>query len=141
MGRVAVALARAAALLGVADQPGRDGLLDGRPAVRVGVEGRPLSVVVGVRRVDGRRPLQRVVSRRGAVDGVGGVGSGVDVHGVGVSLAAGGMGARRPGGMAGVCAGGGLVGLVHQSVDGVEVLVAAAALRRPPLTAGGAACL
>lgn len=45
------------------------------------------------------------------------------------------MGVRPLWRVTGVCAGGRLVGLIHQSVDRVEVLVAAAALGGPSLTA------
>lgn len=86
-------------------------------------------------------PLQGILAWHGAVDGVGGVGSGVNIHGVGVALTAPSVGAWCPWRVIGVCAGGRLIGLVHQSVDRVEVLVAAAALGRTPLTAGVAACL
>lgn len=141
MGHVTISLALNPALLGAAYEAGRDGLLDGRPAIGVWVEGRPLPVVIGVRRVNGGGPLQGVVAWRGAVDGVGGIGSRVNIHGVRVALAAPSVGAWPSWGVTGVGAGGGFVGLVHQSVDGVEVLVAAAALRRPALAAGVAARL
>ena len=58
-----------------------------------------------------------------------------------MSLAAPSVGVGCPRRVTGVCTGGGLVGLVHQSVDGVEVLMAAAALGRSPLTAAIAAGL
>lgn len=51
------------------------------------------------------------------------------------------MGVGALGRVAGVCAGGRFIRLVHQSVDGVKVLVAAAALGGPSLTAAITTCL
>lgn len=98
-------------------------------------------MIIGVGRVNRWGPLQGILAWHGAVDGVGRVGPGVNIHGVGVALTTPSVSARRPWRVVGVCAGGGLISLVHQSVNRVDVLVAATALGRTPLTAGVAACL
>lgn len=105
-------------------------ILYGRPAIRVGVDGGPLTMVVGVRGMDRGRSFHGVMPRGRTVHGIGGGWPRVDIHGIGMALAAsppcGSSGTR--GRVIGIRTGGRFIGLIHKSVDGIEVLVSSGAL-------------